>query len=529
MKSFKVDVSPDMSMYKWLQSQSYDVYSALSEFVDNSIQSYIENEKSIQSVDKEFKKLKIKIIVNSKKSEISIEDNAHGINRKNFQEAIKMGINAPHKSSSLSEFGIGMKTAAIWFSSHWNIETSSLNSEEKLLFEFDLDKLLKNNEKQVSVRSEKEKKEIHYTKIIIKNSKKIENKNYFQNTVIPHLAETYIKFKNVSIDIKYDNKLLPKKWKKKNKAHFTPVNPLNHPLVNSKGNHVGPFKKWKKKIDCNYKNRPIKGFFMIMEKGSYEQPGLRLFRNRRVIEGTIIKPNRPKILFGTSNKYASQRFYGELRLDGFRTNFMKTKIEENLEGLYQKLKENLKKDKYFEQVNNYKPTKMENKQEEISEPPRKEKEFIARKKDGSEKRKKSSTDLIKIPISSEIKEKLEGLEYNKLYHLYNSLCAISLKEHPYLAYIGSWTFFECLSFMMGNKEGCAFDGFYNNKINKWYPKDQNRKRIKDAITQIHSKGNFSKHDYKYQFSDALQLHNEFKVLEKFIIKCIDKSRAKSSE
>ena len=75
---------------------------------------------------------------------------------------------------------------------------------------------------------------------------------------------------------------------------------------------------------------------------------------------------------------------------------------------------------------------------------------------------------------------------------------------------------------MSKNEKPGFDAFYGNKLNKWYTdQKQDKKRIHDAIKQIHAKGNFAKHDSQYPLSDAKQLHNEFKVLEEFIIKCID--------
>ncbi len=193
-KPFKVDVSPDMGMYRLLQSQSYSVYSALSEFVDNSIQSYIDNQKAISAIDKKNLFLRIKIFIDSKKKEITISDNASGINRESFQRAIKMDTNIKHKETSLSKFGVGMKTAAVWLSNTWMIETSALNSKEKLKCVFDLNKLLEKNETEITVSSEEEREKAHYTKIIIKNCKRMESKEYYQDKLIPHLYWSCLNF-----------------------------------------------------------------------------------------------------------------------------------------------------------------------------------------------------------------------------------------------------------------------------------------------------------------------------------------------
>ena len=529
--SFKVDISPDMNMYKLLQSQSYSVHSALSEFVDNSIQSFIDNKKAICSIDKKNISLKIKISIDTQKKEIIILDNASGINRENFQRAIKMGTNTIHKKTSLSKFGVGMKTSAVWFSNTWIIETSALSSKEKLIFKFDLNRLLGRGETEISVSSEKEKEKTHYTKIIISNPFRMESKEHYEETVIPQLAETFIKFKDfLTIEIDYNNVILSRKRKGKSaKAYFEPPKPLKYPTVDKESKPKDSVDKiWKKKIEINYKNHKVKGYFMIMNTGSYLQPGLRLFRNRRVIQGTIVNPNCPEILFKTKDKFAGQRLYGELHLDDFEIDFMKTKFKENLDPLYRKLKEELKKEHFIEQIDYYRSRKDKKSNKETSdiEQTTSSKEFITRQKNGKEKRKKTtSISKINILSSEKIKNQLEKLEKKKLFHLYNSLCEISFTKHSYLAYIGSSAFLEGLSIIMGkSNDKESFYAFFGNKLNHWnqYKKSkQTKKRIHSAIEEIHKKGNFSKHDFEYEFSDAKQLYNEFKVLENFIIDCIN--------
>ena len=521
--SFHVDVSPEMTMYKWLQNHSYSVYSALSEFVDNSVQSYIDKKKPIQIVNKKSIKLKVKISIDSIKKEITVLDNAGGISRRNFQRAIKMDTSVQHKKGSLSKYGVGMKTAAIWFSSDWQIETSALNSKEKLSCTFNLHKLLAEGSTKIPVFSKGEKEKNHYTKIIIRNSKRIESEEHFEKNVIPHLEETYIKFRDfLSIEVKYNNKILSKKWKKKNKAYFEPTAPLEFPLIDKEQRKITETKRWKKKIELIYKNRQVKGFFMIMKTGSYEQPGLRLFRNNRVIEGTLINPNRPKILFGTENKYGSQRFYGELHLNNFETDFMKTKFNENLEDLYSKLREVLSKEKFFDQVKNFQPTKLKDTKEEDAFSDQLNGKVLIRKDSGATKTKtKSPRNTTNIQCSEQIQSKLKNLNWKKLYNLYNSICTISLKVHPYLSYVGSWAFLECLAAYMNKEEKTSFKSFYDGKINQWYSKREEKKRLKDVIQDIDSKGNASKHDSRYELEDAMQLNKDFKILEKFIIKCID--------
>ena len=152
--NFRVDISPEMQLYKILQRQSYGIGTALAEFVDNSVQSFMDRRDAIKSEERSNPKLKVRIAISSEKKQITIEDNAGGINRANFQRAIRMGYgtDAYPQPESLSVYGIGMKSSAIWLSNRWRIETSALGSGEKLTTTFDLDQLLRSETRRLRSR-----------------------------------------------------------------------------------------------------------------------------------------------------------------------------------------------------------------------------------------------------------------------------------------------------------------------------------------------------------------------------------------
>jgi hypothetical protein len=52
----KVDISPEVSMYNLLKSYAYNLGGALSEYIDNSLQSFLENKENLTN-----KKLRITI------------------------------------------------------------------------------------------------------------------------------------------------------------------------------------------------------------------------------------------------------------------------------------------------------------------------------------------------------------------------------------------------------------------------------------------------------------------------------------
>ena len=473
LESFEVDVSPEMQLYKILQRQSYGVDTALAEFVDNSIQSFIDKEDAIKAIDGKDTKLKVVITVNSSNKQIIIEDNASGINRKDFQRAIRMGRpdDTTHDKSSLSVYGIGMKSSAVWFSDTWQIETSALGSVEKLTTTFDLNQLLREGTSKIPVSSESEEANKHYTKITINNSQRSFDREFFQDNALPYIQETFFKFKDIlNIELLFDDAPL-----ETNNAFLETPEPLVYPPVDKNGDKLSEdSKEWKKPINTSYQGRGVKGFIMIMETGGYHQPGIRLLRNRRVIVGTRGggRQNKPEILLKTSNKFSAQRVYGELTLSDFPVNFTKTDFDDNLEGLYLKLRRIL-----------------------TGDPSTTEDDFIhqtecyrARKSSGTKsrgKKKSSSSSSSKISeyidLSQDVSSLLSQLENGKLVRLYESICKISLIDHPVLAYVGAWTLLECLATNMGKKSDKSFEAFYNEVLNQFIKDRSKRSEFRTPI------------------------------------------------
>ncbi len=79
----------------------------------------------------------------------------------------------------------------------------------------------------------------------------------------------------------------------------------------------GKSKVWKKDIKFDFNGLPVNGFISVREEASPKlNPGLVLFRYKRLIRGSESKEYRPKSLLGTQNKAAPSKIYMELHLDG---------------------------------------------------------------------------------------------------------------------------------------------------------------------------------------------------------------------
>ena len=507
--NFFVDVSPEMQLYKILQRQSYDIGTALAEFVDNSIQSFVDKNKAIKSIDGSDASLKIGIRIDTKSEQIIIEDNAGGINRENFQKAIRMGHEkgTDPNSGSLSVYGIGMKSSAIWFANKWSIETSTLGSREKLKATFDLDYLLESDGTEIEVTSEPEEVNKHYTRIIINDClRDLENsEEYFRNKVLPYLQESFFKFNDVYIEIVHDNLVQQTK-----KAFLKLPSALEYPPVDKNGDKISDSPvTWRRNFDFDYDGKQVRGFVMIMDPGSYNAPGLRLMRNRRVIYGTKggDRQNLPRSLLGTTNKFAAQRLYGEISLNGFPVNFMKTGFDVNMDALYQRVKSELVarppnvKEDLIHQATYFRKTK------------------VGSKSKGKNKNKSNIEEY--ILFSSDLNELLAQLNNHKLHRLYESLCRVSLINDPVLAYVAAWTLLESLATLLRKDPNTAFDSFYSGKINLFTKNKTERGEYKTPISDIHKKGNMNKHSSKYETINAQQLVSDFQSIEMFLIHCAE--------
>ena len=85
-----VNIRPTVGMLYNMRNMNYKHSIALAEFVDNSIQSFLENEKEIKSIDGEDAMLSV--VISLVNGVLWISDNAGGINAENYQRPSKLDI-----------------------------------------------------------------------------------------------------------------------------------------------------------------------------------------------------------------------------------------------------------------------------------------------------------------------------------------------------------------------------------------------------------------------------------------------------
>jgi len=152
MQVSSVNIRPGVNVLSVLPHLNYKSWFALAEFVDNSIQSSINNKKALKAADGARYKLRVDIDFDVAGNMIAIKDNAAGIASADYQRAFRPA-EIPPNASGLSEFGMGMKSAACWFAPNWSVRSSALGENIERTVIFDIDEIVHDRIEELNVLS----------------------------------------------------------------------------------------------------------------------------------------------------------------------------------------------------------------------------------------------------------------------------------------------------------------------------------------------------------------------------------------
>ncbi len=342
----RVSIRPGVSVLSVLRHLNYKPWFALAEFVDNAVQSYSENKAELLKVHGPKWRLKVVIEVDSSApGRIVIRDNAAGIRRDAFPRAFRPAVVPPHRSG-LSEFGMGMKSAACWFAARWQVRTKALGELVERSVKFDIAKIVRDEMEELEFEERPARPEDHYTEISLEDLHHTPVKRSI-GKIKEHLTDIYrVLIRRGIVELKLGNEVL--------QYEEPPI--LNAPNYKAPN---GPRQIWRKEIDFDLGNGlSVKGFAALRDPGKYERSGFSLFRRGRLIEGSGEEGYRPPLIFGTTGaSYAKLRLFGELHLDGFEVSHTKDgfRWDDNEEPFLELLKEHLDRDEFpmLRQCENY--------------------------------------------------------------------------------------------------------------------------------------------------------------------------------
>lgn len=352
----EVDILPEISIYNLLESYPYNLGSALSEYVDNSVQSFLDNKEKLNK-----EKINVTITVDfsdRSNKKITIEDDGAGITDSDLQRAMKPAFKP--NEQNLNEFGIGMKAASIWSGRKWTLINSQIdreNSSECQRMVFNLNKLIIENKGKVPISRIDTNCCKSGVKITIEELVKDFDENQIEDAFLT-LEENYQYFINVDKILNLhlifsENKSLPSLPEAATLIPKVLVSPKmiikkNKPYWEDDIDRV-----WKKDVNFEFNGKTVSGFVMCRDTSAYKNPGVKIFRQKRLIQGTTRNPNLPIDLLDTANKRISIRFFAELHLDGQKISNNKAELNINEKLFYTKLQEQDGVQEILDQAKNY--------------------------------------------------------------------------------------------------------------------------------------------------------------------------------
>lgn len=309
-----VNIRPGVNVLSVLPHLNYKSWFALAEFVDNSVQSSIDNKARLCAADGDGYRLRVDIDFDSTNSIISIKDNAAGISSKDYQRAFRPA-EVPPNASGLSEFGMGMKSAACWFAPNWSVRSSALGENEERTVIFNIDEIVHDRIEELNVLRTRVAEERHYTEVRLENIRRFPRGKTI-GKIKEHLSSIYrVYIREGALALFVDGEKL---------TYDEPAILTAPSYRDPNGSAVS----WKREIDFDLGDgKSASGFVAIREIANTRLAGLALFRRKRLIMGSADEAYRPEDIFGRPNTYPYQRIFGEIHLKGFFVSHTKDGIK----------------------------------------------------------------------------------------------------------------------------------------------------------------------------------------------------------
>jgi len=336
-----VSIRPDVGVLSVLRHLNYRPWYAIAEFVDNSLESFLLHQERIQAIEGKNAKLRVEITIDpTGDGVITIRDNAAGIYEDEYQRAFRPA-EPPPMINGLSEFGMGMKSAACWFGRKFTVRSCALGESVERTVILDVDDIVRTKSDTLPVQTAKVQINHHYTEVVLSNLHKPPQGRTI-GKIKEHLASIYRMFiKEGTLELRFRSTGIDEILK------YEEPEILNAPpadaLVRRRKLSLEP-QQWRKEIQFDLgSGLKVTGFAALRRKASTATAGFALFRRKRLIEGSGDESYRPPQIFGASTTAVYQRLFGELQLEGFEVSHTKDgfKWDENEEPFLDLLREHL--------------------------------------------------------------------------------------------------------------------------------------------------------------------------------------------
>lgn len=314
----KIEIRPEVTMLSVLRHLNYKPWFAIAEFIDNALQSYLANREVLQALHGSDYRLVVDVrLETAGPGQIIITDNAAGISAADFPRAFR-AAQVPLDRSGLSEFGMGMKSAACWFAEAWSVRTKAIDEGIERTVQFDIRHIVDNKIESLSTESRAVDPGAHYTVVSLRGLHHMPQGRTL-GKIRDHLASIYRMFlRDGRMTLQFNGEALS--YSSPTVLFAVSYSSPSVPVPSAATQPV----LWRKDIDLDFgEGQKVHGFAALREVGSTPFAGFALFRRDRLIEGSHDETYRPSFIFKQTNSYPYQRLFGELHVEGFEVSHTK--------------------------------------------------------------------------------------------------------------------------------------------------------------------------------------------------------------
>jgi hypothetical protein len=327
-----VDISPGVGVYGMFPSFNYKPWLALGEFLDNSISSYQQHRKAIESIHGVSFKLRILIDYDPDRGTLEIRDNAAGIDKERFAGAFALA-KPPDDLRFISRYGVGMKAAACWFARDWSLRSTAIGEDVERSLNWSTKAITEGETEVLHPVVRSVPKSDHYTVLTLKNLIHPPSGPKTVAKIKSYLPNIYREFiRDDQIEILWNGQLL--------EVEHLPT--LSAP---PQWDMSQPERVWEEHVQLSMNDgRTINGRVFLLQKMRRSYTALNLFWHNRLILGNVGENHRPVELFGAGNSFETGRLCVELFMDEYdpTVDKMGFKFQDN-EATLEEIIEELKK------------------------------------------------------------------------------------------------------------------------------------------------------------------------------------------
>ncbi|MFD1505742.1 hypothetical protein FE374_00915 [Georgenia yuyongxinii] len=301
----QVEVRPGVGMLALFPSMNYRAWYAIGEFVDNSLQSWRANQDRLALAGGGVARLNIDIEIDRSGGRISVADNAAGIYTEDIGRAFTPAA-PPADASGLSQFGIGMKSAASWYAKHFVVTTTALGEDVRREVTFDIPTIVEEKSDHIAVVTTPARAEEHGTTLVLTDLNQPAPTGRTLGKIRDYLSSIYRRFiADERVEIVVAGR----------KLTYSAPEFLVAPRWSTPD---APPEMWRKDVSIVLDSgRMIMGWAGLFAKGDTAAAGFALLYRDKVVQGAGGAARdsdgyKPARVFGRGNSFESQRLVGEL-------------------------------------------------------------------------------------------------------------------------------------------------------------------------------------------------------------------------